>query len=223
MVLCQQRLLDRTAYALRWYPAFNQWLPCSVSLHSDPAVSCRRLCSSPVDAQRLSLLGSFLHRISSTSGYLIEWLMPFTSIRHSTNGYRAVFHRILTRQGHIDVCILAQVDAQRLLNLWRFLLWLSSISGCWIECLMPFAGIRYSTNGYGAVFHCILPRQGRVDAHTLVRWTHSAFRAYGVFFYAGSPPSAIAGSNGLHPSLVSGIQLMVTVQCFTAFCPGRVV
>ena len=169
LVLCQQRLLDRTSYALRWYPAFNQWLPCSVSLHSDPAVSCRRLCSSPVDAQRLSLLGSFLHRISSTSGYLIEWLMPFTGIRHSTNGYRAVFHRILTRQGHIDVCILAQVDAQRLLHLWRFLLWFSSISGCWIECLMPFASIRDSTNGYCVVFGGFSAPAGSCKAPTLAR------------------------------------------------------
>ena len=107
------------AYALRWYPAFNQWSPCSVSPHSAPAESCRRLCSGPVDAQRLLLLGSFLHRLSSTSG-------------------------------------------------------------CWIEWLMPFAGIRRPTNGHRAVFHCILPRQGRVNARALARWTHSAFRAYGV-------------------------------------------
>ena len=114
-----QRLPDRMPYALRKYPVFNQWSPCSVSLHSAPTGSCRR---------------------------------PYSG----------------------------SVDAQRLLHLWRFLLWLSSISGCRIECLMPFASIRYSTNGHRAVFHCILPRQGRVDAHTLVRWTHSAFRAYGV-------------------------------------------
>ena len=61
-----------------------------------------------------------------------------------------------------------------------------------------------------------LLRQNRVDTYALTRWTHSVFRASGVS-YAGSPPSAIAGSNGLHPSLVSGIQPMVTVQCFTAF------
>ena len=61
-----------------------------------------------------------------------------------------------------------------------------------------------------------LPRQNRVDTYALTRWTHSVFRASGVS-HAGSPPSAIAGLNGLHPSLVSGIQPMVTVQCFTAF------
>ena len=147
---------------------------------------------------------------------------------------------------------------------------------------MSFASVRHSTNGHRAVFHRILSRQGRVDAHTLVRWTHSAFRAYGVptqaLFqqwlldrmayalrwypafnqwslcsvsphsvpagscrrpysgsvdaqrlsrlwrsYAGSLPAVVAGSNGLCPSLVSGIQPMVTVQCFTAFCPGSVV
>ena len=149
------------AYVIRKCPPFNQWSPCSVSPHSVPAGSCRRPYSGSVDAQRLSLLGSFLRRLSSSSG-------------------------------------------------------------CWIEWLMPFAGIRHSTNGHCAVFHRILSRQGRVDAHTLVRWTHSAFRSLGVS-YAGSLPAVVAGSNGLCPSLVSGIQPMVTVQCFTAFCPGSVV
>ena len=94
LVLFHQRLLDRMAYALHWCPAFNQWSPCSVSLLSALAVSCRRPYSGSVDAQRLLRL-------------------------------------------HVS--------------------------------------------------------------------------------YAGSPPSAIAGSNALYPSLVSGIQPMVTVQCFTAF------
>ena len=95
----QQRLLDRTTYALRCYPAFNQWSPCSVSLHSDPVVSCKHLYIGPVGAQRLSRLG-----------------------------------------------------------------------------------------------YCL--------RNSLL---------------------LVAGSNGLCPSLVSGIQPMVTVQCFTAFCPGSVV
>ena len=51
------------------------------------------------------------------------------------------------------------------------------------------------------MFHRILTRQGRVDACALARWTHSAFRAYGVF-YAGSLPSVVAGSNGLCHSQV---------------------
>ena len=106
--LFHQRLLDRMAYAFHWYPAFNQRLSCSVSPHSAPAVLYRCPCPSPVDAQRLSLLGSFLHRLSSTSGYLIEWLMPFTGIRHSTNGYRAVFHCILAWQCRIDTRTLAR-------------------------------------------------------------------------------------------------------------------
>ena len=149
------------AYAFRKCPTFNRWSPCSASLLSALAVSCRHQCPSLVDAQRLSLLGSFLHRLSSTSGYLIEWLMPFTGIRHSTNGYRAVFD-------------------------------------------------------------CILPRQSRVDAYALARWTHNVFCSLGVS-YTGFLPPAVAGSNGLCHSLVSGVQPMVTVQCFTAFCPGRVV
>ena len=67
-----------------------------------------------------------------------------------------------------------------------------------------------------AVFHRILTRQGRVDAHTLVRWTHSAFRAYGV-------PTQALFQQWLLDRMAyairksSGIQPMVTVQCFTAF------
>ena len=82
------------------------------------------------------------------------------------------------------------VDAQRLSRLRRFPRRLSSISDCWIEWFTPFAGIRYSTNGHRAVFHCILTRQCRVDARALARWTHSAFRAYGVS-YAGALPSTV--------------------------------
>ena len=115
-----QRLPDRMPYALRKYPVFNQWSPCSVSLHSAPAESCRRLCSGPVDAQRLSLLGSFLHRLSSTSGYFIECLMPFTGIRHSNNGYRAVFDCILPRQCRVDARALARCRLHRLCSSNRF-------------------------------------------------------------------------------------------------------
>ena len=43
-----------------------------------------------------------------------------------------------------------------------------------------FTSIRHSTNSYNAVFDCILPRQHRVNARTLARWTHSIFRAYGI-------------------------------------------
>ena len=35
-----------------------------------------------------------------------------------------------------------------------------------------------------------LPRQNRVDTYALTRWTHSAFRAYGVS-YAGALPSTV--------------------------------
>ena len=54
-------------YTLRWYPVFNQWSPCSVSLHSDQAVSCRRPCSGPVDAQRLSRLRRFLRWLAGSA------------------------------------------------------------------------------------------------------------------------------------------------------------
>ena len=161
LAIFHQRLLDRMAYAFRKCSTFNQWLPCSVSPYFDQTESCRRPYSGSVDTQRLSRLRRFLRR-------------------------------------------------------------LSSISGCWIEFLMPFTGARHSTNGHRAVFHCILPRQSRVDACALARWTHSAFRAYGIPC-VGALPLAVTRSNNLCPSLVSDIQSMVTVQCFAAFCPGRVV
>ena len=114
------------------------------------------------------------------------------------------------------------VDAQRLSRLRRFPRWLSSISDCWIESLMLFTS--YSAFNQWSPYS-VSPHSDQavcVDAHALARWMHSAFRAYGVF-YAGSLPPVVAGSNGLCLSLVSGVQPMVTVQCFTAFWPGRVV
>ena len=44
----------------------------------------------------------------SASRCLIEWLMPFASIRYSTNSYRAVFHHFLARQGHVNARALAR-------------------------------------------------------------------------------------------------------------------
>ena len=106
LVLFQQRLLDRMAYAFHWYPAFNQRLSCSVSPHSAPAVLYRCPCPSPMDAQRLSLLRRFLRWLSSTSGCLIEWLMPFASVLHSTDGHRAVLHCFLPWQCLVDTSVL---------------------------------------------------------------------------------------------------------------------
>ena len=40
-------------------PAFSQWLPRNAASHSGPEVWCKRLCSGPVDAQRLPRLQSF--------------------------------------------------------------------------------------------------------------------------------------------------------------------
>ena len=94
--------------------------------------------------------------------------MPFAGIRHSANSHCTVFHRILARQGCINTRALAR---------WTHSIFrasgvsyrLSSSSGYWIERLMPFAAIRHSINGHRAVFDCILPRQGRVDARALAR------------------------------------------------------
>ena len=76
------------------------------------------------------------HGVSYT-GYLppavtrSKGLCPSQVTRHSTNSHRAVFHRILARQG--------RVDAQHLLRLRRSLRWCSSTRDFLIECLMPFA------------------------------------------------------------------------------------
>ncbi len=90
------------------YSTFNQWSPCSVSPRSDLAVPYRRPCSGLVDAQRLSRLRCFLCWFSSIRDSLITWLIPFASVRYSTNGHRAVFRPILTRQCRIDTCALAR-------------------------------------------------------------------------------------------------------------------
>ena len=140
-------------------------------------------------------------------------------IRHSTNGHCTVFHHILTRQGCVNTCVLSRWTH----NIFRAQGIAYETLCCWllgsIGCSLPSRcseQIWYSADCNCTVFDCILPRQNRVDTYALTRWTHSVFRASGVS-HAGSPPSAIAGLNGLHPSLVSGIQPMVTVQCFTAF------
>ena len=52
--LSDQLLLDRMTYVPYKCPVFNQWPLCSVSLRSAPAGSCKRPCSGPMDAQRLS-------------------------------------------------------------------------------------------------------------------------------------------------------------------------
>ena len=126
----------------------------SVSPLSGPVMSCRRLYSSPVDAQRLSRLWRFYTgflpaAVLDRMAYALHWCPAF--------------------------------------NQW---------SPCSVSLLSALA------------VSCRRPYSGSVDAQRLLRLHVS---------YAGSPPSAIAGSNALYPSLVSGIQPMVTVQCFTAF------
>ena len=88
------------------HPTFNQWSPCSASLLSALAVLYRCPCPSPMDVQRLSLLRRFLRWLSSTSGCLIEWLMPFASVLHSTDGHRAVLHCFLPWQCLVDTSVL---------------------------------------------------------------------------------------------------------------------
>ena len=90
-----------------------------------------------------------------------------------------MFHCILTRQCRVDARALARwthsafraygVSTQAFFQQ-LFL----------IEWLMPFTGVRHSTNGHRAVFHRILPQQCCIGAHALARWTHSVFCAYGV-------------------------------------------
>ena len=122
----------------------------------------------------------FLRWCSSINGYLIEWLMPFTGARHSTNGHRAVFDCILLRQCRVDTCALAR--------------WTHSVFcayGVFYAGSLPavVAGsnglchsqvIRHSTNGHRAVLHRILTRQCRVDTRTLARWMYNIFCIYGV-------------------------------------------
>ena len=167
-------------YTLRWYPVFNQWSPCSVSLHSDQAVSCRRPCSGPVDAQRLSRLRRFLRWCSSINGYLIEWLMPFASVRHSTNGHRTVFHRILTRQCRVDACVLARwmcsvfcaftfptlvLFHQRLLDRMAYALHWCPAFNQWSPCSVS------PHSAPAVLYRCPCPSP--VDAQRLLRLRHS--------------------------------------------------
>ena len=209
------------AYAFRKCPTFNRWSPCSASLLSALAVSCRHQCPSLVDAQRLSLLGSFLRWLSSISDCWIEWFTPFAGIRHSANGHRAVFHCFLPWQCRVDAHPLGRwthsafcaftfptlaLLHQRLLDRMVYTLRWYPVFNQWSPCSVSL----HSDQAVSCRRLCSSP----VDAQRLSRLWRS---------YAGSLPAVVAGSNGLCPSLVSGIQPMVTVQCFTAFCPGSVV
>ena len=197
------------------YPAFNQWLPCSVSPHSDQAVSYRHPYPGSADAQRLSRLRR------SYTGFL-----PSAVLDRMAYAFRkcSTFNQWLPCSvspyfDQTESCrrpYSGSVDIQHLSRLRRFLRRLSSISDCWIEWFTPFAGIRHSTNGHRAVLHCFLPWQCLVDTSVLVWWMHSVFCASGIPCI-GALPLAVTRSNNLCPSLVSGIQPIVTVQCFTAF------
>ena len=161
LVLFHQRLLDRMAYALHWCPPFNQWSLYSVSPHSAPAESCRRLYSStgrrtaPFEPMAFPTLAFFQQWLLDRMAYALRWYPAF----NQWSPYSVSPHSVPAESCR-RLCS-SPVDAQYLSRLWRS--------------------------------------------------------------YTGFLPAAVTGSNDLCPSLLSGIQPMVTVQCFTAFCPGRVV
>ena len=83
-------------------PAFRQWLPCNAASHPDPAGWCKRLCSGPVDAQRLPRLRRFLRKLSAIGCRVLDRIctrLYLTQIaRRSANGYRTMQLRILARR-----------------------------------------------------------------------------------------------------------------------------
>ena len=119
LALFHQRLLNRMAYAFRKCPTFNRWSPCSASLLSALAVSCRHQCPSLVDAQRLSRLRCSLRWLSSGSGCLIERLMLFAS--HPTfNQWSPCSASLLSALAvSYRYPYSGPVDVQYLLHLWR--------------------------------------------------------------------------------------------------------
>ena len=129
----------------------NQWSPCSVSPHSDPAVLYRCPCPSPMDAQRLSRLRRFLRWLSSISDCWIEWFTPFAGIRYSTNGHRTVFYRILPRQSRVD----AHALARWMHSAFRaFAFPTQALFHQWLLDRITYVFHKYptSTNGHRAVF-----------------------------------------------------------------------
>ena len=55
-------------------PAFIQWLPRNAASHSGPAVSCKHLCSGPVDAQYLSCLWYSLRKFPVIGYRILDWI-----------------------------------------------------------------------------------------------------------------------------------------------------
>ena len=96
-------------------PAFSQWLPCNAASQSGTARWCKRLCSGPVDAQRLPRLRRLLRKLS------------------------AIGCRVLDRIVHIYTLHKLPGGPQRLSNLRRFLQKCTSVNGRPIKWLVSFA------------------------------------------------------------------------------------
>ena len=93
-------------------PAFSQWLPRNAASHSGPAVSCKHLCSGPVDAQRLPRLRRLLHKLSAIGCRVLDRIctrLYLTQIaRRSANGHRTMQFRILARKCGVNTYALAR-------------------------------------------------------------------------------------------------------------------
>ena len=100
----------------------------------------------------------FLRWCSSINGYLIEWLMPFTGARHSTNGHRAVFDCILLRQCRVDTCALAR--------------WTHSIFRAYG---IPYVSFLLSVTGYSIGYQLFLLLPQMISMFSYHRQTHCIF------------------------------------------------
>ena len=93
-------------------PAFSQQSPYNAASHPGPARWCKRLCSDPVDAQRLPRLRRLLHKLSAIGCRVLDRIctrLYLTQIaRRSANSHRTMQLRILARQGGVNACALTR-------------------------------------------------------------------------------------------------------------------
>ena len=109
-------------------------------------------------AQRFLCLRCFLCWLSFIRDSLITWLIPFTSVRYSTNSHRAVFHPILTRQCRIDTCALAR--------------WTHSIFRAYG---IPYVSFLLSVTGYSIGYQLFLLLPQMISMFSYHRQTHCIF------------------------------------------------
>ena len=175
-------------------PAFSQQSPYNAASHPGPARWCKRLCSDPVDAQRLPRLRRLLHKLSAIGCRVLDRIctrLYLTQIaRRSANGHRTMQFRILARKCGVNTYALARrttasFTLQSFASFWKSPYILSfayipstqSLKAAKSPLRETGAGILLFAKG--APF-AQFTKMSAKDGWAMLLWVHSAFRTFGV-------------------------------------------